>query len=120
MGKFTNFSGSSLRKPNKWEDEDPTSGLTNLADCMLVFACGLMAALVVAWNIDLSVTEVSKKDNYVEVNNVLSNEDSIDSEGSSYIDMGRIYQDPETGKLYMIEGSQDSDSSSSSSSEGSK
>ena len=53
LGKFSNFSGSTLRRSRMFEEEDPTSGLSNLADCMLVLACGLMVALVVAWNVDL-------------------------------------------------------------------
>lgn len=115
MGKYSNFGGMSLRRRTTWQEEDPTSGLANLADCMLVLSCGLMVALVVAWNIDLNVTEVSKSENYKEVSNVQNADGDIESGGASYVDMGRIYQDPETGKLYMVEEEADSAGSSSSS-----
>lgn len=115
MGKYSNFGGMSLRRRTTWEEEDPTSGLANLADCMLVLSCGLMVALVVAWNIDLNVTEVSKSENYKQVDNVQNTDGDIESGGASYVDMGRIYQDPETGKLYMVEEEADGTSSSSSS-----
>ena len=38
------------------EEVDAMSGLANLSDVMLVFACGLMAAVILNWNVDLSKT----------------------------------------------------------------
>ncbi len=105
MGRFSNFSGSSLRRNRMLEDEDPASGLSNLADCMLVLACGLMVSLVVAWNLDLQqMTEVNMSDNKVEIEDVESIDDVIESGGTTYIDVGRVYQDPETGKYFVLEG----------------
>lgn len=104
MGKFSSFSQTALRKQRPVEDDDPMSGLANLSDCMLVLACGLMVALVVAWNIDINdVKEMSMVDQVHEVSEMESIEQDINSGGSSYIDLGRIYQDPETGKYYMVE-----------------
>ena len=40
------------------EEVDAMSGLANLSDVMLVFACGLMAAVIQNWNVDLSKTRV--------------------------------------------------------------
>ena len=40
------------------EEVDAMSGLANLSDVMLVFACGLMAAVILNWNVDLSKTRV--------------------------------------------------------------
>jgi hypothetical protein len=94
-----------MRRRRDDEDVDPSSGLSNLADCMLVLACGLMVALVVAWNIDITnVTEVTAKEDAQEISDIESVTGDLNSGGSSYIDMGRVYQDPETGKLFMIEG----------------
>ncbi len=36
------------------EDINPMDGMANLADMMLVFACGLMLALITYWNVDVS------------------------------------------------------------------
>lgn len=40
------------------EEVDAMAGVANLADVMLVFACGLMAAVILNWNVDLSKTRV--------------------------------------------------------------
>ena len=104
MGKFSSFSGSSLRRVHELEDEDPTSGLSNLADCMLVLACGLMVALVVAWNIDIqTVKEVELTDNKTEITDVQDMEGNLESGGTTYVDVGRVYQDPESGTYYILE-----------------
>ena len=84
-------------------DLDPNAYITNLADCMLVLACGLMVALVVAWSVDLpNVAELEQTGEMTEVDNV---EDITgeSGEGSGYEELGKIYQDPATGKMYMIQ-----------------
>ena len=35
------------------EDVNPSAYIVNLADCMLVLACGFMVALISYWNIDV-------------------------------------------------------------------
>ena len=104
--KFASLSSSSLISSKPLEEEDPTSGLANLADCMLVLACGLMVALVVHWNIDINVTEVVQTDEMREVSDLENIDEQLDSGASSFTDLGRVYQDPETGKLYMVEDSE--------------
>ena len=104
MGKFSNLSESPYRRRRVLDDEDPAAGLANLADCMLVLACGLMVALVVAWNIDIrNVTEVEVADNTQEITDAQTVDNEFVAGGSTYVDMGRVYQDPETGKMYIIE-----------------
>lgn len=104
MGKFSNLSGSTLRRTRSFEDEDPTSGLSNLADCMLVMACGLMVALVIAWNIDIAkIAEVDLTDNRTEIDDVENIEGDFEAGGTTYVDVGRVYQDPETGTYYILE-----------------
>ena len=111
MSSFTSFRDVGFRRRRAEEDEDPMSGLGNLADCMLVLACGLMVALVTAWNIDITqVTEVTETDDAQEISSLESITDDVESGGSAYIDMGRVYQDPETGKLYMVESATESGS----------
>lgn len=103
-GKFASLSTSVLRRRRTLEDEDPAAGLSNLADCMLVLACGLMVALVVAWNIDIqTVTEVQMTDKTTELTDVENLEGDFESGGTKYVDVGRVYQDPDTGTYYILE-----------------
>lgn len=88
------------------EEVNPIEGVINIVDAMLVFACGLMLALAVYWNIDLSrveerinlnrgreVTEVPEiRDDLVETQGV----------GKFYEKIGTVYKDPATGKLFML------------------
>ena len=85
------------------EDADPRVGLVNLADVMLVFACGLMLALVSYWNLDISaMTEVVQAENMAEVEGLEDMQDQLGQGGSSFIELGTVYQDPMTGKMYMM------------------
>lgn len=84
-------------------DVDPLSSVANIADAMLVFACGLMVALVVAWNVDLEAVKQVELDPSQEVDDVTSLQDILSAEGSSYIQRGTVYQDPKTGTMYLVE-----------------
>lgn len=79
------------------EEVDAMSGLVNLSDVMLVFACGLMAAVILNWNVDLSKTrvEILQREQMKEL------EQDIQS-SSSFEQKGTVYEDPETGKLYVV------------------
>ncbi len=95
------------------EDVNPNSYITNLVDCMLVLALGLMLALVTAWNAQVpNLQEVQQTQNMQEVSNLDQLTDPESLGGSGYVDMGSVYQDPKTGKMYLIQQSGDSDSSS--------
>jgi len=86
------------------EDADPRTGLVNLADVMLVFACGLMLALVTYWNLDISsLSEVIQAEDVTEVTDINDLADDEISGGGGYIEVGTVYRDPMTGKLYMRE-----------------
>ena len=80
------------------EEVDAMSGLANLSDVMLVFACGLMAAVILNWNVDLSKTrvEILQREQMQELM-----EQDIQS-SSSFEQKGTVYEDPETGKLYVV------------------
>lgn len=111
------------------DDADPMASVANIADIMLVFACGLMMALVTVWNIDF--TPLSElEDKQLEAIDTPEDmpEDMADA-GNAYVEKGMVYQDPKTGKYYMITEDKDamdddlssqSASSSASSSSGSK
>ena len=86
------------------EDADPRVGLVNLADVMLVFACGLMLSLVTYWNLDISsMTEVVQADDVAEVSGIDDMTDQmLGQSGSSFNELGMVYEDPMTGKMYML------------------
>ncbi len=97
------------------EDADPRVGLVNLADVMLVFACGLMVALVVNWNIELpQFSEIQQAQDLSEVDqNDIDTmaQDMMSGSGNGYQQKGIVYEDPTTKKLYMLESTQDGDDS---------
>ncbi len=81
---------------------DPNSSLTNLSDCMLVLALGLMLVLVVAWNAEIPTMEEVEVTSMEEIENPEIIFDTETLSGEGYIDMGRVWQDPKTGKLYLL------------------
>lgn len=79
-------------------DEEPLGPLSNLADIMLVFAVGLIAALV-------SMEQSPERDGgepMVEGEEMPELPDGVGEEGSGYESVGQVYRDPETGKLIMV------------------
>lgn len=84
------------------ENSNPMESVANLVDVMLVFACGLMLAIINYWQVDLNrVMDVVTQENLVEVENM---QEAIE-DGSIFEDLdtkGFVYEDPETGKMYII------------------
>ncbi|MBQ9002296.1 MAG: DUF2149 domain-containing protein [Eggerthellaceae bacterium] len=95
--------GSSFRRGRAREDVDPMSSMGNIGDVMLVFACGLMVALVVAWNVDLAQFQQVETDQELSPNDVEQITEQLYGEGNAFIEKGRVYQDPSTGKYYLVE-----------------
>ena len=80
-------------------------GVGNMADAMLVFACGLILALIISWNVNLdefgTITSTDQKKYEI---------DGMDSANTQQIDadnqleeMGTVYRDLQTGRYYVIE-----------------
>ena len=110
---MSNYYGSrgSFRRNRQKEDVDPMSSMGNIGDVMLVFACGLMTALVLAWNVDLaSVSQVDVSDPMNMDYEALEQE--LNGEGSNYVQKGTVYQDPVTGKYYLVENTDNGSESS--------
>lgn len=88
------------------EDVNPIEGVINIADVMLVFACGLMLALAVYWNIDLG--PIGERINLNQGREVTKapeiRDDLIETQGQGklYQKMGTVYKDPATGQLFML------------------
>ncbi|MFR6695392.1 MAG: DUF2149 domain-containing protein [Dysosmobacter sp.] len=71
------------------------AGVANLADVMLVFACGLMAAVILNWNVDLSKTrvEILQREQMQELDNAEEMEQDIQS-SSSFEQKGTVVRRP--------------------------
>ncbi len=79
-------------------DEDPRASLVNLVDVMLVFACGLLAALAAGSQSALKVPKPVEKGQQIE-----RPASGITQQGSGYDRVGEVFRDPKTGKLVLIE-----------------
>ena len=96
-------------------EEDPMAGTTNLVDAMLVIAVGLLIFVVISWNMQSVVfqdnsqsqnqaIQDSQQVTEVSEGQVLNETpDTSDSSGQGYMEMGKVYKDPSTGKLIMVE-----------------
>ena len=95
-----------LRVRHKEEDFNPMEGMANLADVMLVFACGLLLALIINWNVDVTTPGQSEEtpENKYEVEGIEEDSSQTIDEDTSLEEMGKIYKDPQTGKYYVVEG----------------
>lgn len=81
---------------------DPMANVANLVDVMLVLACGLMLALVTFWNIDFPTITQIKEEELVAADDVEKINQDIEATGTTYSELGTVYEDSETGKKYMI------------------
>ncbi len=89
-------------------DEDPLTGFANIMDVMLVFALGLMLALIVRsqelqehFRLEQGV-EVSSGKELIEAPESIK--DMLQGNSSGLESLGQVYRDPETGKLILVGG----------------
>ena len=97
-------------------EEDPMAGTTNLVDVMLVIAVGLLIFVVMSWNMQDVVFQESNNNptqavqsspdvtEVTEGQTLNDTPDTSNSSGQGYMEMGKVYKDPSTGKLIMVEG----------------
>lgn len=91
---------------SKREDVNPMATVANLVDAMLVLAVGIMLALIVSWNLNISekgqVTDNASKEDAISD----FTEDEVDSTNDKPSEnlekQGTVYYDPETDKYYVI------------------
>lgn len=86
-------------------------GVANLADVMLVFACGIMLALITYWNVDVSgvtgsVNVEPGQEITEDIGGFGQQEDNKEPSDIQYEEYGTVYRDPATGKLYMVTGNE--------------
>jgi len=81
-------------------------GAINIVDAMLVFACGLMLALVIRYDVDfgkgkerVDITVGAEVPQDARIRHDLV---ETHGEGQLYEKLGTVYKDPVTGKLFML------------------
>ncbi len=88
------------------EDGNPLEGAINIVDAMLVFACGLMLALVIHWNVDLEQVrervDLNRGQEVTQDQVVRDNLTETREQGGLFERMGTVYKDPATGRLFML------------------
>lgn len=87
---------------------NPMDGLGNLADAMLVLAVGIMLALIVNWNVDITTFNTETPDQS-EQQIALDEDDLSDAQeqeidGAEMQQVGQLYYDEESGTYYVIMG----------------
>jgi hypothetical protein len=92
------------------EDEslNPMDGVANLADVMLCLAVGIMLALVINWNIDVSPSNSAVPNTPPSIVSEIEgggNGEDTEFDANSQLEKVdvEVYRDPVTGKLYMVE-----------------
>ena len=100
--------GTGLRGGNKGSLRDsgsnvePMANVANIVDAILVMSVGLMLAIVTLANVDITnFQEVVQQDEVTEVD-VNEMAENMTQSGSSFNELGTVYQDPSTGTLYML------------------
>ncbi len=88
----------STSSPFLESEGNPMESIANIVDVMLVFACGLLLALVTVWNVDIGL---DRPDNMYQVSSVENETNNVQQDG--LVEAGKVYRDPETGALYFVE-----------------
>ena len=101
------------RRRSRRVEEDPMAGTSNLVDAMLVIAVGFLVFVIISWNMQAmidpttSIHDQMQQKEMVEVDQgqqLNETPDTTNSSGQGYTEMGKVYKDPSTGKLIMVEG----------------
>lgn len=106
------------RRRSRRVEEDPMAGTSNLVDAMLVIAVGFLVFVIMSWNMQnvvfnedmtqeqkQSVMDAMKQVSEINQGQQLNETpDTSNSSGQGYTEMGKVYKDPATGRLIMVEG----------------
>jgi hypothetical protein len=105
----------SNQKPK--EDINPMNGIANLVDAMLVLAVGIMLALIISWNLNVSSSGQVTADAQNEEESTISKDDALTTftgddmetaendevaDGSNLEEQGTVYYDKNTDTYYII------------------
>ena len=101
------------RRRSKRVEEDPMAGTSNLVDAMLVIAVGFLVFVIISWNMQAMIDPSQniqekmqqQKTTQVDQGQQLNDTpETSNSSGQGYTEMGKVYKDPASGKLIMVEG----------------
>lgn len=96
--------GKGLRVHHKSDDFSPMEGVGNMADAMLVFACGILLALIISWDVDISEQgEIHQTGTKYQVEDIGDQTTTTVESKDDLEEMGKIFRDPKTGKYYVVE-----------------
>lgn len=107
------------------EDVNPMNYLSNLSDVMLILAVGIVLALVVHWNVDITASGGQAQGNTGENGSVLvdkghavtmtdeelarlQEQNGVTGGGENLEKRGEVYYDAETGTYYIVRDSRSS------------
>lgn len=104
-----------LRKRKRFSDdgdEDPMSGISNLSDAMLVLALGFLIFAIMALQVNPDMMAKTQESQAQQAASQVSTGEDFTSnasagsslEQSGYAEVGKVYRDPDTGKLVMVQG----------------
>jgi len=84
---------------------NPMDGVANLSDVMLVLAVGIMLALILNWNVDISSAQGSsvKTEETLTFTEEDMRQSDAQTEEGQLEKLGSVYYDPVTGLYYVIE-----------------
>lgn len=96
------------RRISQSEDDDPMGGLNNLSDAMLVLALGFLIFAIMALSVNPNMisdaTSHTTKDVSTADTFTKNYTDAGGLEDSGYSEVGKVYQDPNTGELVLVSG----------------
>lgn len=88
---------------SRFDDQaDPLTTMGNLVDVMLVFACGLIAALLSQTTAVGASTQQARKQPIEQGRELSRAPDPATAGGAGLDAVGTVYRDPNTGKLIMV------------------
>ena len=105
---MTRLSGKSLRPRQPDPPVNPMDSVSNLADAMLVLAVGIMLALIINWNVDISAGTTDKTASTdpaisFEQDDLTESQDDAKTIEGNLTEMGKVYYDQESGTYYIVE-----------------
>ncbi len=105
---MTRLSGKSLRSRQSDPPVNPMDSVSNLADAMLVLAVGIMLALIINWNVDISAGTTDKTASTepaisFEQDDLTESQDDAKTIEGDLTEMGKVYYDQQTGTYYIVE-----------------
>ena len=95
-----------LRMQREEAEVNPLDGVANLSDAMLILAVGIMLALILNWNVDISAVRGDSSADTEEAltftEEDISESEALEGEGELE-KLGAVYYDPASGTYYIIE-----------------